>query len=232
MKLPLQSLGVEYLIPMLFLFSAVAHGQTLDYESDIQPIFTENCTSRGCHISNNTGGGLNLESGNSYAEITGSGTTTHAPLVIAGSPDISQLIWKLEGVDNNGNNVFNSRMPLGGPFLSQSTIDIIRQWITQGAVLTGVEDEIALPEGFALSQNYPNPFNPVTTIDFTVGHDSFVKLTIFDVAGRKVDVLLNEYTNSGSYSIEWDASRFASGVYFYTFETEGTRSTRKLLLLK
>ena len=232
MKLPLQSLGVQYLIPMLFLFSAVAHGQALDYESDIQPIFTDNCTSKGCHVSNNTGGGLNLQSGNSYGELTGSGTTTHAPLVIAGSPNISPLIWKLEGVDNNGNNVFKSRMPLGFPPLSQSTIDIIRLWITEGAVLTGVEDEMAVPEGFALSQNYPNPFNPVTTIDFTVGHDSFVKLTIFNVAGRKVDVLLNEYTNSGSHSIEWDASRFASGVYFYTLETEGIRSTKKLLYMK
>ena len=102
----------------------------------------------------------------------------------------------------------------------------------ENGIVTSVDEEKALPENFPLSQNYPNPFNPVTTIDFTVGHDSFVKLTIFDVSGRKVDVLLNEYTNSGSYSIAWDASRFASGVYFYTFETERERMTRKLLLLK
>ena len=102
----------------------------------------------------------------------------------------------------------------------------------ENGIVTSVGEEKALPEDFTLAQNYPNPFNPITTIDFTVGHDSFVKLTIFDVSGRKVDVLLNEYTNSGSYSIEWDASRFASGVYFYTFETEGERNTKKLLLLK
>ena len=102
----------------------------------------------------------------------------------------------------------------------------------ENGIVTSVSEEIALPEGFALSQNYPNPFNPVTTIDFTVGHDSFVKLTIFDIAGRKIDVLLNDYTNSGSHSIEWDATRFASGVYFYTFEAEGIRTTKKLLYMK
>ena len=232
MNLPLRSIKAQYFIPLLFLFSAVANGQALDYESDIQPIFTNNCTSRGCHVSGNEGNGLNLQIGNSYGEITGSGTSSNAPVVIAGNPNTSKIVWKLEGVDNNGNAVFGSRMPFGFPPLSQSTIDIIRLWITEGAVLTGVEDEMTLPEGFALSQNYPNPFNPVTTIDFTVGHGSFVKLTIFDISGRKVDVLLNDYTNSGSHSIEWDASRFASGVYFYTFETEGIRTTKKLLYME
>ena len=67
--------------------------------------------------------------GTSFDEITGSATTNNAPLVIAENPDISPLIWKLEG----GVNLFGSRMPLGGPFLNQSTIISIRQWITEGA---------------------------------------------------------------------------------------------------
>ena len=108
-------------------------GQKLDYTTQVEPIFTNNCTSRGCHVPGNTGGGLNLEVGTSFGEITGSNTTANAPLVIPNDPDISPLIWKLEGVDNNGNNVFGSRMPFGGPFLSQSTVDIIRLWISEGA---------------------------------------------------------------------------------------------------
>ena len=67
--------------------------------------------------------------GTSFDEITGSATTNNAPLVIAENPDISPLIWKLEG----GVNLFGSRMPRGGPFLNQSTINSIRQWITEGA---------------------------------------------------------------------------------------------------
>jgi len=105
----------------------------LDYQTQIEPIFTNNCTSRGCHVSSNTGGGLNLQVGTSFGEITGASTTDNAPLVIAGNPDISPLIWKLEGEDNNGANVFGSRMPFGGPFLSNSTINSIRQWISEGA---------------------------------------------------------------------------------------------------
>ena len=105
----------------------------LDYQTQIEPIFTNNCTSRGCHVSGNTGGRLNLQVGTSFGEITGASTTDHAPLVIAENPDISPLIWKLEGVDNNGSPVFLSRMPFGGPFLSESTINSIRQWITEGA---------------------------------------------------------------------------------------------------
>ena len=110
--------------------------QKIDYQTQIEPIFTNNCTSRGCHVSGYTPGGLNLEVGNSFNEITGTNTTNNAPLVIADSPDISPLIWKLEGVDNNGNPVFGSRMPLTGQLLSQSTINSIRDWISEGATVS------------------------------------------------------------------------------------------------
>jgi len=116
-----------------------ALGPNLVYAIEIEPIFANNCTSRGCHISGVEGGGLNLEVGTSFGEITGSGTTNNSPLVIAGNPDISPLIWKLEGVDNNGNSVFGSRMPLLFPPLSQSTINLIRQWIGEGASAVAAE---------------------------------------------------------------------------------------------
>jgi len=110
-----------------------ALGPNLDYGIEIEPIFSNNCTSRGCHVSGSEFAGLNLEVGTSFGEITGSNTTTNAPLVIAGNPDISPLIWKLEGVDNNGDPVFGSRMPFLLQPLPQSTINLIRRWITEGA---------------------------------------------------------------------------------------------------
>lgn len=209
-----------------------AQGQGLDYESDIQPIFTNNCTSRGCHVSGNEGNGLNLQVGNSYNEITGMNTTSNAPLVIAGNPDISKLIWKLEGVDNNGANVFGSRMPFGGPFLSQTTIDKIRQWISDGAVLTGIDNERSLPEGFELEQNYPNPFNPQTTIEYTIARRTEVKLTVYNILGQEIAVLVDEVLNQGVYSQLWDASNLTTGLYFYTLEAGGGKTTKKLLYLK
>lgn len=110
----------------------------VDYETKIQPIFTGGCTSSNCHGHGKDKGGLNLEAGASFDEITGSNTTNHAPLVIAGNPFMSPLIWKLEGVDNEGNSVFGSRMPisLSGFSLSQAVIDGIRKWINQGAIFS------------------------------------------------------------------------------------------------
>ena len=209
-----------------------AQGQGLDYEADIQPIFTNNCTNIGCHVSGNEGGGLNLQVGNSYSEITGTNTTNNAPLVIAGNPDISKLIWKLEGVDNNGANVFGRRMPFGGPFLSQTTIDIIRQWISDGAVLSVIGDDKSLPEGFELKQNYPNPFNPQTTIEYTIARRIGVKLTVYNILGQEVAVLVNEILNQGVYTLTWDATDQSTGLYFYTLEAGGGKTTKKLLYLQ
>ena len=203
-----------------------------DFEADIEPIFTNNCTSRGCHVSGNEGSGLNLQVGNSYGEITGMNTTSNAPLVIAGSPDTSPIIWKLEGVDNNGGNVFGSRMPLGGPFLSQTTIDLIRQWISDGAVLSVLDDEKSLPEGFALEQNFPNPFNPQTTIEYTIARRGEVKLTLYNVLGQEITVLVDEILNQGVYSAAWDAADQSTGLYFYTLEAGGGKNTKKLLFIK
>lgn len=107
--------------------------EKIDYQTVIEPIFTNNCTSAGCHVTGNMGGGLNLEIGTSYGEITGLNTTSNAPLVIAENPAISPLIWKLEGVDDTGADVFGNRMPFGGQSLSQSIINKIRYWITEGA---------------------------------------------------------------------------------------------------
>jgi len=85
--------------------------------------------------------------------------------------------------------------------------------------------EIA-PEKFSLSQNYPNPFNPVTNISFSIpflrgvteGRAVFVKLTIFDLLGREITTLVNEQMQPGSYNVDWDASNYPSGVYFYRLE--------------
>ena len=113
----------------------------VDYETNIQPIFTAGCTFSGCHGGGSDRGGLNLEVGTSFNEITGSNTTDHAPLVIAGNPSISPLIWKLEGEDNTGNNVFGAMMPTSGDPLSQDIINSIRKWISQGAKFSVVDSE-------------------------------------------------------------------------------------------
>ena len=85
---------------------------------------------------------------------------------------------------------------------------------------------------FALHQNYPNPFNPTTTIAFDVPHATNVELTVFDMLGRQIAMLVNKRYEPGRYDVRFDASRFASGVYFYRVRMGDFEQTRKMLLVR
>ena len=74
------------------------------------------------------------------------------------------------------------------------------------------------PDNFQLHQNYPNPFNPSTKISFTIPKGSFVTLKVYDITGREVKTLINEYKQSGSYEAEFSGSEMTSGVYYYRLE--------------
>jgi photosystem II stability/assembly factor-like uncharacterized protein len=97
-----------------------------------------------------------------------------------------------------------------------------------------------VPKQFSLQQNYPNPFNPTTVVKFQVASYRLVKLSIYDVLGKEVAILVNEKLNPGTYSVEWNASNYPSGVYFYrmTAGDPGAKSgtsfseSKKLILLK
>jgi photosystem II stability/assembly factor-like uncharacterized protein len=90
----------------------------------------------------------------------------------------------------------------------------------------------ALPSAFVLEQNYPNPFNPTTTIRYTLPQASHVTLKVYDVMGREAATLVSEVKQPGTYSVRWDASGVASGVYFDRLSTPSFVQTRKLLLLR
>ncbi len=89
------------------------------------------------------------------------------------------------------------------------------------------------PSEFRLDQNYPNPFNPVTAIGYRLSAISQVELSVYNLLGQKIAVLVSERQNAGSYQVEWDASGFTSGIYFYRLQTDlGVVQTRKLMLIK
>lgn len=89
------------------------------------------------------------------------------------------------------------------------------------------------PVDFGLGQNFPNPFNPQTTIEYQISDNTFVTLEIYNLLGKKVTTLVNKQQTAGTYSIIWDASDFASGVYLYQLKTtNGFVQSKKLLLLK
>lgn len=92
--------------------------------------------------------------------------------------------------------------------------------------------ESSVPEKYSLSQNYPNPFNPTTTVRFDLSKNSHTKLTIYDITGKVVDVLINSELQSGAYEITWDATNYSSGVYFYRIETSGFVDMKRMVLVK
>ena len=95
-----------------------------------------------------------------------------------------------------------------------------------------VVDEEFTPNDFRLSQNYPNPFNPETTINFDLPRSGHTLLTIYNLSGEEVVRLADGNLNAGAHSFSWDATRYASGVYFYQLKQNGIISTKKMLLLK
>jgi len=98
---------------------------------------------------------------------------------------------------------------------------------------TGVTREINnLPGQFNLEQNYPNPFNPGTIIKYSVPKAGNIKLTVYNSIGSKVATIVNEYKIAGNYSIQFNASNLASGIYFYRLESGNYTSAKKFILIK
>ncbi len=87
-------------------------------------------------------------------------------------------------------------------------------------------------KNFILHQNYPNPFNTNTTIKYYLDKSSYITLKISNLFGQEVEILANGGKNVGEYEIQWNASRYASGIYFYRLEAGDFAETKKLLLLK
>lgn len=83
-----------------------------------------------------------------------------------------------------------------------------------------------------LSQNYPNPFSTATTIEYSIAKAGFVKLSIYDVSGREVEVLVDEVKQAGSHAVDFDADGLSQGVYFYKLTSGGNSTKKKMILIK
>jgi hypothetical protein len=89
-----------------------------------------------------------------------------------------------------------------------------------------------LPQQYFLNQNYPNPFNPITTISYSLPKRSLVQIKIFDILGKEIATLVNEQKSTGTYSVQFNGSALASGIYFYKMQAGSFTETKKLILLK
>lgn len=102
------------------------------------------------------------------------------------------------------------------------------------SLITHISNTENLPQQFELSQNYPNPFNSATIISYNLSEKSFVTLKVYDILGREIVTLVNEYKNYGSYKVEFSAEKYklSSGVYFYTLYTGKNMAIKKMILMK
>ncbi len=117
----------------------------------------------------------------------------------------------------------------------ETNSDIYAQRVNSNGTLggpTSVGGSYNMPVHFTLHQNYPNPFNPSTVIDYELPNAHNATLRVFDLLGREVAILVNERLPAGVYSAEWNATGFASGVYYYQMRAGDFVKTKKLILLR
>lgn len=104
---------------------------------------------------------------------------------------------------------------------------------TNGGGAIGIQTlSTEVPKQYLLSQNYPNPFNPNTNIEFDIVKSGNVKVTVFDVLGKEITILVDQELQVGSYQVDWNAADYPSGIYFYRLETNDFTMTKKMVLSK
>ncbi|HSH65499.1 MAG TPA: T9SS type A sorting domain-containing protein [Bacteroidia bacterium] len=98
---------------------------------------------------------------------------------------------------------------------------------------TGITfDPALIATSYELKQNYPNPFNPETKISFSIPKEEFVTLKVYDITGQEISTLMNQKVVSGNYTVSFDGSYLASGIYFYRIQTKNYVQAKKMILLK
>ncbi len=201
-------------------------------------------------------------SGDSHTAAIDDGANAGLPEIMAGGLDITNSqtvalldsfgikIWNQGGqglTSSEFNNAFGRVTVFGEDSVQLAIVDEFGSLVaayTVRNITTGIDGERGLPAEFRLEQNYPNPFNPETKIRFTIvdpllsrgapsgGQEQPTTLTVYDLLGREVAVLVNERMGPGSYEVTWNAREAASGVYIFQLRAGGTVQSRKMLLMR
>lgn len=153
----------------------------------------------------------------------GSGTAPFTGTYIPSSP-LSAL---------NGQTV-NGSWVLGIDDIAAGDSGVLKAWcivVTYRRLIGGIAT-IEIPNYYSLAQNYPNPFNPATQIKFSVPKAVNVSLKVYDILGKEVATLVNEMTQPGFHTVDFDASNLATGIYFYRIDAGEFSSVKKMMLVK
>lgn len=116
--------------------------------------------------------------------------------------------------------------------LGSVNLDTINFYMTDISIIGIEPNGNNVPRAYKLDQNYPNPFNPLTNINVDIPKSAFVKLAVYDMLGREIEVLVNESLSAGSYKVTWNAVKYSSGIYFYKIISGDFVETKKMILVK
>ena len=209
--------------PCIALFFITFLFSQINYESQIQPIFNVNCTF--CH---KAGGSATLDLTSHTGAISGGWS---GPAIIAGD-HLNSLLYQriIQPTGTDGS------MPPNVP-LSQAQINLIAQWIDEGAGNLLTVDDHLNPKEYILHQNYPNPFNPSTVISFSLNKEEFVSIDIYDITGKHIISLINGKKKVGTHKLHWSGrdkndALIKTGQYFYQLRTSSSSTTMKMLFIK
>ena len=197
--------------------------QAVDYTTEIQPIFTANCT--GCH------GGQNNLFLNSYSNVM-AGDSNNGPVIIAGDADNSILVQKISGTAN-----FGGRMPAGNSSYfdnHQDELQLIKDWINEGALENplGITKSNTIPDNIILKPIYPNPFNPSATISWEQPGAENIHISIFNLKGELSDEFSFTKSQPGFNSFSWHPENLPAGIYLIRLTGETFTVTQKVIYLK
>jgi hypothetical protein len=157
------------------------------------------------------------------------------------------VVTEAEGIsifnDTTWQNFNTSNSPLPNNIVNDIKIDKNNNiWITTlGGIaiynpnnIIGINNNeiIKIPKSFVLYQNYPNPFNPKTKISYELSKNTFVNLTVYNIEGKVISILVNKNQSKGAYTINYSAGKLATGIYFYNLKTNTYTETKKMILVK
>jgi hypothetical protein len=142
-------------------------------------------------------------------------------------------------ITENSNLQYWERLAYGFGLISEED-GATHPYLLVGCIIDGItygtvdvkEEPQTIPTEFALYQNYPNPFNPTTTISFSVPNYSQVVIKVFDVLGREVKEIVNDYREKGNYTIRFDGSNLSSGIYYFKLTAGNYSALKKMSLIK
>ncbi len=170
---------------------------------------------------------------NEYAHLdsVAQASVCAAETVSISSSDTMRLRYLAEAQDNL---TYAEMDESGGLHNHKYLVALLNDAIQKASIVTGIaiEPRSDVPREFRLYQNYPNPFNPSSIISYDVAKSGYVKIKIFDLTGREIRTLVDQWQAAGTYSVTFTANSLTSGVYFYRLITGSYVQTRKMVLIR